>query len=108
MQWRRVIERHDTLSLPPVVRARDGGQTMKPLDIVLNAIIVLSVTVFLAYVGFLHFDFGLFMTLPSHVTGFFLDRPVLQHVSLGVLVAALVAKVPVGRAISRREAARST
>jgi hypothetical protein len=77
---------------------------MKILDLALNAIIVLSATVFLAYIGLYHFDFGLFTTLPESITGFFTRNGALQHVALGLLVAALIAKTPVGRAIKRQEA----
>lgn len=77
---------------------------MKILDLALNAIIVLSVTVFLAYAGLYCFDFGLFMTLPESIVGFFIRNRALQYVALGLLMAALIAKVPVGRAITRRDA----
>lgn len=77
---------------------------MKLFDLALNAIIVLSATVFLAYIGLYSFDFGLFMTLPEGVTGFFTRNGALQYVALGLLVAAMIAKAPVGRAIRRREA----
>ena len=76
---------------------------MKALDLILNAAIVFSATVFLAYLGLLY-DFGLFTTLPAGITGFFLDRPALQYVALAVTVGALVAKVPVRKAI-RQDAA---
>ncbi|MFC4015741.1 hypothetical protein ACFOY2_51615 [Nonomuraea purpurea] len=77
---------------------------MKILDLVLNAVIVLSVTVFLAYIGLYYFDFGLFTTLPENITGFFTRNGALQYVALGLLIAALIAKPFVGRAIKRREA----
>ena len=76
---------------------------MKALDIALNALTVLSVTIFLAYLG-LHYDHGLFVTLPPEITGFFTQRPAVQYVAFGLLVAALIAKVPVGRAIKREDA----
>lgn len=75
---------------------------MKILDLALNAVIVLSVTVFLAYIGLRYFDYGLFTTLPQSVVGFFTGNSLLQHVALGLLIAALIAKVPTGRAITRR------
>lgn len=77
---------------------------MKALDLILNAAILFSATVFLAYVG-LMFDFGLFTTLPEGITGFFLDVPVLQWVALAVAVGALIAKVPVRKAIRQQHPA---
>ncbi|MBF0815547.1 hypothetical protein E4U02_03880 [Microbacterium paludicola] len=74
---------------------------MKALDLVLNALIVLSATVFLAYLGLLY-DFGLFTTLPEWITRPFLDLPVLQYVALGALIGAMVAKIPVRTAIRRQ------
>ncbi len=71
---------------------------MKALDLVLNAAIVLSATVFFAYLGLLY-DFGLFTTLPAGIVGFFVGRPVLQWIALLVAVGALIAKMPVRRAI---------
>lgn len=74
---------------------------MNALDLLLNALIVFSATVFLAYLGLLY-DFGLFLTLPTGISGFFLDRPVLQYLALAVAVGALVAKAALKRAIRRR------
>ncbi|MDQ0644344.1 hypothetical protein [Microbacterium murale] len=74
---------------------------MKALDLVLNAIIILSATVFLAYLGLLY-DFGLFTTLPQPITRPFLDHPILQYVALAVFVGAMVAKILVRRAIRRQ------
>lgn len=79
---------------------------MKILDLALNAAIILSGTVFLAYVGLHYFDFGLFVSLPETVTGLFTGAPVLQYVALVIAIGALIAKVPVGRAITREEAER--
>lgn len=76
---------------------------MKILDLALNALIVLSVTVFLAYIGLYYFDWGLFTTLPESITGVFLRNGAIQYVALGLLIGALFAKAPVGRAIKRRE-----
>lgn len=76
---------------------------MKIFDLALNAIIILSATVFLAYIGWHYFDFGLFMTLPESISGIFLRHGALQYVTLGLLIAALIAKTPVGRAIKRKE-----
>ncbi|ANY09601.1 hypothetical protein [Pseudonocardia sp. HH130630-07] len=74
---------------------------MKALDIVLNLVTIVAVTVVIAYFG-LQFDTGLFTILPAGITGFFLARPALQWVALTVLVLALLAKAPVGRALRRR------
>lgn len=74
---------------------------MKLLDVVLNLVTILAVAVVLAYFG-LHFDTGLFTVLPEGITTFFLQHQALQYVALVVLVVALVAKAPVGRAIKRR------
>lgn len=71
------------------------------LDLFLNAAIVFSATVFLAYLGLL-WDFGLFTTLPAGITGFFSDRPALQYVALALAIGALIAKVPVRKAIARQ------
>jgi uncharacterized membrane protein len=74
---------------------------MKSLDLILNVVTVVAVTIALAYFG-LHFDTGLFTVVPEGVTGFFLRHQPLQYVSLAVLVVALLAKAAVGRAITRR------
>lgn len=79
---------------------------MKFLDVALNAVIVLSVTVFLAYIGLHHYDYGLFTTLPRDIVGFFTGNAFLQYVALVLLIAALIAKIPTGRAITRREIGR--
>ena len=77
---------------------------MKILDFALNALIVLGVTVFLAYVGYYYFDFGLFMTLPANIVDIFLGNGALQYIGLGLGVAAMLAKRPVGREIKRQDA----
>ncbi|PPF78452.1 hypothetical protein [Pseudoclavibacter sp. Z016] len=77
---------------------------MKAIDLTLNAVIAVTVTVCLAYLGFHFWDFGIFTTLPSDITGFFLDNPSLQYIALGMLGAAMIAKVPVGRTIKTRDA----
>lgn len=74
---------------------------MKTLDLVLNAVIILSATVFLAYLGLLH-DFGLFTTLPEWITRPFLELPVLQYVALAAFIGAMVAKILVRKAIRRQ------
>ncbi|WP_394768513.1 hypothetical protein [Lacisediminihabitans sp.] len=77
---------------------------MKILDLALSATIVLGATVFLAYVGYFYFDFGLFKTLPANIAELFLRIGALQYVALGLASAAMIAKRPVGRAIKRQEA----
>lgn len=89
----------DTVSLPGEPPGPEARR-MKALDLVLNAVIVLSATVFLAYLGLLY-DFGLFTTLPEWITRPFLDLPVLQYVALAVFIGAMVAKIPVRKAIRR-------
>ncbi|MDX2399440.1 hypothetical protein [Microbacterium algeriense] len=74
---------------------------MKALDLVLNAVILLSATVFFAYLGLLY-DFGLFTTLPGWITRPFLALPVLQYVALAVVIGAMLAKIPVRKAIRRK------
>lgn len=76
---------------------------MRILDLALNAIIVLSATVFLAYIGLYYFDFGLFTTLPDSITRIFTGLPALQYVAVGLAVSALIVKRPVGRAINGRK-----
>ena len=76
---------------------------MRILDLALNAIIVLSATVFLAYIGLYYFGYGLFTTLPDSITRIFTGLPALQYVAVGLAVSALIAKRPVGRAISGRK-----
>ncbi|KJQ52692.1 hypothetical protein [Microbacterium sp. SA39] len=77
---------------------------MKILSLVLNAVILLSAMLFLAYVGYHYFDFGLFKTLPSGVSGFFLSAGALQYVALGLLIAAAIGKILLSRALKRRDA----
>lgn len=77
---------------------------MKILDLTLNVLIILSATIFLAYIGLYYFDFGLFTTLPENVVGFFTANGALQYVALGLAVGALIAKAPVGRALKRQQA----
>jgi hypothetical protein len=79
---------------------------MKILDLALSATIVLGATVFLAYVGLFYFDFGLFKTLPANIVEMFVRNGVLQYVALGLAVAAMIAKRPVGQAIKRQEAGK--
>ncbi|MDR6144044.1 hypothetical protein QE375_003598 [Microbacterium foliorum] len=73
---------------------------MKALDLVLNGVIIVSATVFFAYLGLLY-DFGLFTTLPELITRPFLDLPVLQYVALAVFIGAMVVKLPVRKVIRR-------
>ncbi len=78
---------------------------MKILNVALSGVIALSAIVFLAYLGFYYFDFGLFTTLPESIAGFFLRNDFLQYVALGVLGVAVAAKVRVSRALARARAA---
>lgn len=82
--------------------------TMKAIDLTLNAIIILSATVFFAYVGLYYFDFGLFTTLPDGITRIFTGLPALQYVAVGLAVLALIGKTRVGSAIKRQEARESS
>lgn len=75
---------------------------MRILDLALNGLIVFFATVFFAYFG-LNYDYGLFTTLPSEITGFFLALPALQYVALAIAIGALVAKWPVRRALRRQD-----
>ena len=76
---------------------------MKTLDLTLNAVIALTASLFLAYIGLHHWDYGIFVTLPEGITAFFVRNGFLQWVALASCVAAMIAKVPVGRAIRQRE-----
>ncbi|TFD87008.1 hypothetical protein E3T61_14165 [Cryobacterium lactosi] len=76
---------------------------MKSLDLVLNAVIVLPAALFLAYIGYYYFDFGLFMMLPNGITEFFLGIPAIQYVALAVALAAIVAKIALRGSIKRQE-----
>lgn len=77
---------------------------MRIIDLALNAAIILGATIVLAYVGYHYWDFGLFVTLPEPISGFFVRNGALQYVALGLVIAALIAKVPVGRELKRRDA----
>jgi hypothetical protein len=77
---------------------------MKILDSALTALIVLSATVFIAYIGLYYFDFGLFKILPTSITDFFVRLGALQYVALALFVVALIAKISLGRALKRKEA----
>ncbi|WP_439592999.1 hypothetical protein [Microbacterium sp.] len=82
----------------------DPKGIMKPLNLALNAVILLSSMLFLAYVGYYYFDFGLLKTLPSGVTELFLRAGALQYVALGLLIAAAVGKILVNRAAKKQAA----
>jgi hypothetical protein len=82
--------------------------SMKFVDLVLSLIIVLSATVFIAYVSLYYGDFGLLKTLPDDVSDFFTTHSALQHLALGLLIAAVAAKFPTGRAIRRHDAHNRT
>ena len=75
---------------------------MKSLDVLLNVVIVLAITVFSSYAAFSYYGIGLLASLPGGVTGFFLDNGAIQYVALVILVAAVVGKIAVGRALRRR------
>lgn len=79
---------------------------MKILDLTLNAVIALSAALFLAYVGLQLWDAGVFVTLPEEISAFFLRNGALQWVSLALLIAAMIGKIPVGRAIAQQQRAR--
>jgi hypothetical protein len=77
---------------------------MKFVDLILSMIIVLSATVFIAYVSLYYGDFGLLKTLPDDISGFFITNNAIQHLALGLLIAAVAAKFATGRAIRRHDA----
>jgi hypothetical protein len=81
---------------------------MKFVDLVLSLIIVLSATVFIAYVSLYYGDFGLLKTLPDDISGYFIANNAIQYLALGLLIAAFAAKFPVGRAIRRHDAHNRT
>ncbi len=76
------------------------------LDALLNLLLVVSVTVFLAYVGLRFFDHGLFTVLPDGIVEFFTRNPALGYVALVLVIATMIAKVPLGRAIAREDSER--
>ncbi|WP_168197210.1 hypothetical protein [Agromyces laixinhei] len=76
---------------------------MKILDLTLNAVIALTAAVFLAYIGLFYWDYGIFVTLPAEITDFFVRNGFLQYVMLALFLAAMIAKIPVGRAIKQHE-----
>lgn len=78
---------------------------MKILDVALTALILLSATVFIAYIGLYYFDYGLFKVLPTGITEIFINVGVLQYVALALFVGALIAKLSLGRANERKKAA---
>jgi hypothetical protein len=77
---------------------------MKILDLVLSATIVFGATIFLAYIGLFYFDFGIFTKLPANLVTMLVQNGALQYVALGLAIAAMIAKRPVGRAIKRQGA----
>ena len=77
---------------------------MKILDSALTALMILSATVFIAYIGLYYLDFGLFKVLPASITGFFVSFGALQYVALALFVVALIAKVSFGHAMKQKEA----
>lgn len=81
---------------------------MKPLNLILNMVILVSAMLFLAYVGYYYFDFGLFKTLPSGIAEFFLGAGALQYVALALLLAAAVAKILISRDAKKKQDAEKT
>lgn len=79
---------------------------MKLLDLLLNALLILSATLFLAYVGYDFFDFGLFTTLPATVSDLFLGNRLLQYAAVGVFAVAAGAKIRADRSSMARKAER--
>jgi hypothetical protein len=74
---------------------------MKILDMTLNAMTALGMTVFVAYFA-VRKDEGLFTVLPDGPAEFFTRHGILQYVALGIAVLALIAKVPVVWELKRR------
>lgn len=77
---------------------------MKILDLALNAIVSLGVTVFMAYFASRNGK-GLFTVLPDGIAELFTRHGSLQYVALGIAVTALIAKVPVVRELKRKRTA---
>lgn len=75
---------------------------MRSLDVLLNVVIVLAVTLFFSYVAFYYYGIGLLASLPAEVKGWFLDHSAIHYVTLVILVAAVIGKIAVGRAMRRR------
>jgi hypothetical protein len=80
---------------------------VKALDILLNVVIVIAITVFSSYAAFYYYDIGLLASLPEGVTSFFLDNGAIQYVALVMLVAAVIGKIVVSR-VMRRQARSDT
>lgn len=74
---------------------------MKILDLTLNAITALGVTVFMAYFAVRNGE-GLFTVLPDGFAELFTRHGGLQYVALGIAVMALIATVPVLRELKRQ------
>jgi hypothetical protein len=75
---------------------------MKLLNLALNGIVGLSAAILIAYFG-LRSNEGLFTSLPDNLSGIFIQNPGLQFMALAIIVAALVAKVPVVKALKRQQ-----
>lgn len=78
---------------------------MKILDLTLNAIFALAAALFMAYFAF-RSGKGLFTVLPDGIAELFTSHKGLQYVALGIGVMALVAKVPVLKALKRQRTER--
>jgi hypothetical protein len=81
-------------------RIHEAG-SMKTLDILSNVVIVLALTVFSSYVAYYYYDIGLLVSLPEGITSFFIQNGAIQYVALAVLVAAVIGKIVIGRAMKR-------
>jgi len=75
---------------------------MKLLNLALTGITALSATIFIAYFG-LRNNMGMLASLPDNLSEVFVKNDGLQFAALAVVVLALVAKVPVMRAVKRAE-----
>lgn len=74
---------------------------MKFIDLTLNAIISLGVTIFVAYFA-VRDGKGLFTVLPDGLADLFTRHPDMQYVALGIAVMGLIIKVPVVREVKRQ------
>jgi hypothetical protein len=80
---------------------------MKILNLALNGIVGLGAAIFVAYFGLRH-GTGLFTSLPANIAEIFTKHEGLQFVALGMVVAALIAKVFVVKALKREKTQRQT
>lgn len=80
---------------------------MKLLNLALNGVVALGAAVFLAYFGVRN-GTGLFTSLPATIAEIFTKHEGLQFVALGLVVAALIAKAFVMKALKRQRTAQTT